>query len=167
MRDGKGIITLSAMLLLGAFVAGAAFAQTEVIVYPAQGQSQEQMEKDKFECYSWAKQTSGFDPMAPPTATEPAPQKEAKQGGIVRGGVGGAAVGGVAGAIAGDTKKGLAIGAASGALLGGMRRRNQVKREEQTQQQWEQQQVAQYTQNRNEYNRAYAACLEGRGYTVK
>jgi hypothetical protein len=34
-------------------------------------------------------------------------------------------------------------------------------------QQWEQQESANYANNRNNYNRAYAACLEGRGYSVK
>ncbi|GAB63029.1 MAG: glycine zipper family protein [Candidatus Jettenia sp.] len=41
---------------------GAALAHG-LIIYPAKGQSQEQMEKDKYECYSWAKQQTGFDPM--------------------------------------------------------------------------------------------------------
>ncbi len=40
-------------LLAGLTLAlGAAWAQ-EVIVYPAKGQSAEQTEKDKFECYQW------------------------------------------------------------------------------------------------------------------
>ncbi len=47
-------------------MAGAASAQ-EPIIYPSKGQSAEQQEKDKFECYSWAKQQSGFDPMKQPT----------------------------------------------------------------------------------------------------
>ena len=38
------------------------FAQ-DPIIYPNQGQSPEQQEKDKFECYNWAKTNSGFDPM--------------------------------------------------------------------------------------------------------
>jgi hypothetical protein len=63
--------------------------------------------------------------------------------------------------------KGAAIGAAGGGLVGGMRRNDQRRREEQAQKDWEQDQVAQYTRARNDYNRAYAACLEGRNYTVK
>ena len=38
----------------------------DLVVYPAKGQSNDQMEKDKFECYSWAKGQTGFDPMAMP-----------------------------------------------------------------------------------------------------
>ena len=147
-------------------LAGTAMAQ-EMIVYPNDNQSPDQQEQDKFQCYSWAKGQTGFDPMAPPTATEAPPQQEAQQGGVGRGAVRGTVGGAVVGAIAGDTKKGAAIGAASGALMGGMRRSDQKRREQTAQQQWEQEQVAQYTQARNNYNRAYAACLEGLGYTVR
>lgn len=35
----------------------------DLVVYPAKGQAQEQMQKDKYECYGWAKQQTGFDPM--------------------------------------------------------------------------------------------------------
>ena len=136
-------------------------------IYPTKGQGQQQMEQDKFQCYSWAKQQSGFDPMQAPQASTPPPAQEAQQGGVGRGALRGAGVGVVGGAIAGDAGKGAAIGAASGALIGGMRRRDQVRRQEQEQQQWAQQEAAQYSQNRNAYNRAYTACLEGRGYTVK
>jgi len=40
-----------------------ALAQSQPIIYPAKGQSQQQMEKDKYECYTWAKGQTGFDPM--------------------------------------------------------------------------------------------------------
>ncbi len=142
-------------------------AAQELIVFPAQGQSNDQMEQDKFSCYNWAKNETGFDPMAPPTATAPPPKKEAPQGGVVQGAARGALVGVAAGAIAGDAGKGAAIGAASGGLLGGMRRGDQRRREEHNQKQWEQDQARQYSQSRSAYNRAYSACLEGKGYTVK
>lgn len=48
----------------------------EIIVYPAQGQSNDQMEKDKFGCYSWAKGQTGFDPMQMPTASSAPPSQE-------------------------------------------------------------------------------------------
>ena len=161
----RKIIWMS-LIVLAAMVAGPVMAQ-EVIIYPAKGQSEDQMEQDKFQCYSWAKKETGFDPMQMPIATEAPPKKEAKQGGLLRGAARGAAVGGVTGAIAGDTKKGLAIGAAGGGLIGGMRRSDQRRRESQAQKQWEQEQGNAYMQKRNTYNRAYGACLEGRGYTVK
>lgn len=139
----------------------------ELVIYPAKGQSAEQLEKDKFECYGWAKGQSGFDPMAPPTASTPPPQKGAPQGGVVKGAARGALVGVAVGAIAGDAGKGAAIGAASGGLVGGMRRKDQAAQEKQAEQQWEQQQAAEYSQKRTAYNRNFAACMEGRGYTVK
>jgi hypothetical protein len=142
-------------------------AQGDLYVYPRQGQSQQQMEKDKFDCYQWAKQQTGFDPMQQAQATAPPPPKEAPQGGVVRGGARGAALGAVGGAIAGDAGKGAAIGAATGALFGGMRRREQASREQYQQQQWAQQQANNYAQKRSEYTRAYSACLDGKGYTVK
>lgn len=160
-------LTRGALLLLLASLFMGPTLAADFFVYPNKGQDQEKQKKDEFECYNWAKQHSGFDPMAPPTASAPPPQKEAPQGGLLRGGARGAAQGAVAGAIAGNAGKGAAIGAATGGLFGGMRRRDQQAQEQQKGQQWEQQQVAQYTQNRDNYNRAYTACLEGRDYTVK
>lgn len=162
------VLCVAIFLILGvSFPPGeVAFAQ-ELIVYPAKGQSKQQQEKDQFECYSWAKGQSGFDPMAPPTATAPPPAKEAPQGGVVHGAARGALVGVTVGAIAGNAGKGAAIGAASGGLVGGMRRQDQRAREEQKQDQWAREQTLNYQQGRANYNRAYSACLEGRGYTVK
>lgn len=140
----------------------------DLIVFPAKGQSQQQVEQDKFTCYSWAKQETGFDPMEVPKATAPPPKQEAPKGGMVRGAARGALAGAVIGEIADDDAgKGAAIGAAAGALFGGMRRRDQAGRQQQAEQQWAQEQSAQYAHRRNEYNRAYAACLEAKGYTVK
>jgi hypothetical protein len=142
----------------------------DLIIYPAQGQSEDQMEKDKFECYTWAKKETGFDPMQMPTATAPPPKKEAPKGGAGRGAVIGGATGAIAGGIIGGKKgagRGALIGGGSGAVIGGMRRSNQRDREEKARQQWEQEQASAYLQKRNTYNRAYSACLEGRGYTVK
>jgi len=145
---------------------GYAFAE-DFMIFPNKGQSNDQLEKDKFACYQWAKQQSGFDPMATPTATAPPPPAEAPQGGVVKGAAKGALVGVAVGAIAGDAGKGAAIGAAGGGLVGGMRKRNQEATQAQTQQNYENQQVQQYAANRDKYNRAYTACLEGKGYTVK
>ena len=72
-------------------------------------------------------------------------------------------------AIAGGSsgaKKGLAVGAVAGGLVGGKRRNDQQRREAEAQQQWEQQEAAKYQQARSSYNRAYGACMQGRGYTV-
>ena len=136
-------------------------------IYPSEGQSKKQQERDKYSCYQWAKDQTGFDPMDRPTASTPPPQEEAPQGGLLRGGARGAALGAVVGAIAGDAGKGAAAGAAGGALFGGMRRRDQNRRQQQSQQNWAAQESARYEQGRGAYNRAYRACLIGRGYTVE
>lgn len=162
------IITMLIFLLI--FV-GAAVAQ-DMVVYPAKGQSNEQMEKDKFECYGWAKNQSGFDPMQMPTATSPPPSQKKKSvgGSTVAGGVLGGAGGAVIGGIAGGTKsakKGALIGALTGGAIGGMRSSSQNKKAEAKRKQWEQEQTNQYMQKRNLYNRNFSACMEGRGYSVK
>ncbi len=150
----------------------------DVLMYPARGQSQQQQDRDRYECHSWAVGQTGFDPSragaaAAPPPPPPPPQQEARQGGLLRGGARGAAVGAVGGAIGGDAGKGAAIGAATGALIGGIRRRDQMEREAQQQRSYQQQQAAaQASQGsanaaqRDKYNRAMTACLQGRGYTV-
>jgi hypothetical protein len=35
---------------------------SDMFIYPKNGQSEEQQNNDKFECYQWSKQQSGFDP---------------------------------------------------------------------------------------------------------
>jgi hypothetical protein len=163
----KRAIQVLILLLTAVFVTAPALAN-DLYVFPAKGQSQEQTERDKYDCYQWAKRQTGFDPMQAPTATSAPPQQTASTASPLRGAVGGAAVGAVVGGIArDDAGKGALAGAAGGALIGGMRRRNQAKSQYQAEQQWAQEQAGQYTQRRNEYNRAYAACLEGKGYTVK
>ena len=136
------------------------------IIFPAKGQSQEQMEKDKFSCYQWAKNETGFDPMQTPTASTPPPPKQAGQGGALKG----AAVGAGAGALIkrdDSRSKGAATGALIGGVLGGARQAGQARQDEQARQQWEQQQAKEYAQKRSTYNRALAACMESKGYTVK
>jgi hypothetical protein len=147
--------------LLALLISGAALAQ-ELMIYPNEGQDKDRQELDEFQCYGWAKDQSGFDPMAVPTASAPPPEQEAAKGGLVRGAAGGAAVGAII-----DGGDGAAKGAAAGAVLGGMRRNSQRREQAQKQQNWEQQQAQEYAAKRNSYNRAYAACLEGRGYTVR
>ena len=149
-----------AACMLAAIMAASAHAAQEPIVFPAKGQSAEQTEKDKYSCYSWAKGQTGFDPMQAPTATAPPPEKK---GGVVKGAAGGAVAGVAIGAIAGNAGKGAAIGAASGGIIGGARRAKSNKEQEQ----YAQGQAAGYDQKRSTYNRAWGACMEGKGYTVK
>ncbi len=161
----KSIVRNTVFLFV--LLAFAAVSQAQdFFVFPGQGQSQEQMDRDQVECHIWARQQTGFDPMMTPRATERPPAREAPQGGVVRGGARGAAVGAVGGAIAGDAGRGAAIGAGTGALVGGMRRSDQVRREQEADWQWTQQQAAQHSRDRDRFNRAFKACMQGKGYTV-
>jgi len=153
-RWSAAVIMASTLCLAG----GRAWA--EVYAYPKQGQTQEQFEKDQFECHKWATGQTGFDPTKPQqTAAAPPPQR----GGAVRGAAGGAAAGAVGGAIAGDAGKGAAVGAAAGATAGALRQGRQNRQAAQAQQQAQ----AQAQAGQAEYDKAYAACLGGRGYQVR
>jgi hypothetical protein len=153
-----GVVMLA--LIAAAFLVSTVIAADEFVVYPAKGQSKDQMEKDKYECYQWAKNQSGFDPMKAPTGTTPPPEQK---GGVVKGAAVGALAGVAVGAIAGDAGKGAAIGAVSGGVIGGVRQR----RTNQAQQNSANQEAQSVDQQRSAYNKAWAACMEGRGYTVK
>src|SRR4029453_11111214 len=98
------------------------------IYYPQRGQSPQQEESDKGQCYGWAVQQTGFDPanprvaMSPPPPMYSPPPPRSLGGGALEGGLGGAALGAVGGAIGGNAGEGAAIGAAVGGLFGMIRR---------------------------------------------
>jgi hypothetical protein len=73
----KHVKFISFLLLFSAWLIGPVGAQ-DPIFYPAKGQTEDQLEKDKFECYNWAKKRTGFDPMKTPTTKTAAPEKEEK-----------------------------------------------------------------------------------------
>ena len=137
--------------------------QADLYVYPQKGQSAEQTDKDKHECYGWAKGKTGFDPMAAPKATTAAPKVEEKKGGALKGG----AAAGVTAKVFGSSSKTSKKAAAAGAVVGGAKQSSDNKKQQQAKKDWEQKEASNYAANRNEYNRAYGACLEGRGYSVK
>jgi hypothetical protein len=146
-----------AILSVG-LVAGAPGGAQQLMVYPAQGQSAEQQAQDQSECATWARGQTGFSPGTGPAQVSGGPQGGEMIGGAARG----AALGAVGGAIAGSAGKGAAIGAGVGAAGGLLNRFGASRQQEQAQQQAN----AQYEAGVQDYNRALAACLEGRGYTV-
>jgi hypothetical protein len=132
------------------------------VVYPAKGQSAKQQQSDDGACVAWAKSNTGIDPAAvaanpPPAQTGPAVGGGQRVQGAARGAVAGAVVGSIAG---NDTGHSAAVGAAAGTVVGGSRARREQRA--QNQQAANQQQGAMDT-----YYRAYSACMEGRGYTIK
>ena len=168
------IALVSALLAL----AGQAMGQG-LVIYPAKGQSADQQAKDEGECQVWAKQNTGIDPLAlANAASQPAPAaaptQTAPSGQRVKGAVRGAAGGAAIGAIAGDAGKGAAIGAAAGTVAGGARKRQAEQQaaaaNQQAQAQAQGQAQAQSANTQAQlatFNKAYSACLEGRGYSVK
>ncbi len=159
--------TLCAAMALAASVAAQTVA-SELYIYPTKGQATEQQEQDKYDCHAWAKQQTGFDPSAGMVASSPPPSYQEPTASVGRGAVTGAVGGALIGGIANDNwGKGAAIGALGGGIFGGARRSNQQAAQAQAQADWSRQQQAQYEQQRKSYNRAFSACLEGRGYTVK
>ena len=131
-------------------------------IYPSKGQSQDQQSKDKGACREWAVQQSGVDPAilaSQSSSGEVYQRHHSALGGATRG----ALLGVVGGAIAGDAGKGAAIGAGVGAVGGIMRGRRDLATQHVVYENAHTEQQAQL----QSYDRAYAACLTGRGYTVK
>ena len=144
---------LSALLIAAAFATG---VSAQSYVYPAKGQSPEQQKKDESKCHSWAVQQSKYDPANPPptaAATPPTTASGTTPGAGARGAARGAIVGEIVG---GEAGAGAAAGAA--AARGQSRRQNSAQQQAATQQQ---------QAGMAAYEKARAACLEGRGYTVK
>ncbi len=155
--------TLTKYILVAALAGSMSFdgmAQSKPIAYPAKGQSPQMQQQDDGACYSWAKSNTGVDPAAMANAPPPPSGPAVGGGERVQGAARGAAGGAVIGAIAGDAGKGAAIGAATGTMVGGSRARQNRRA------------AAASTQSQTQgamdtFNRGYAACMEGRGYSIK
>lgn len=145
---GRGRRSWTLGLLSMLTLAVPAVAQ-QVYVYPEKGQTSDLQAKDTAECRTWATQQSGVNPSAPPPASGVGSHAAGTVGGAARG----AAVGAAVGAIAGDAGKGAAAGAVVGGV-GGRRGSKAAKA---------QQQAA----TTDSFNRAFGACMSGRGYSVK
>lgn len=161
----KKILTLTLLILSGSSMIQAQGISKSLglYVFPSNNQSAAQQEADETACFSWAKQQSGYDPMNPTVAVG-AQVDRSVDGTAVVGAAGGAAAGAAIGAIAGDAGQGAAIGA----IVGGIRGRRAKVVGDERQQQANNQAAAQETQRlAADYNKAFAACMEGKGYTVK
>ena len=131
-----------------------------LFIFPNNEQDQNQQDQDEFQCMRAAGNQSGFDPMATPTATSAPPRT---RGGLVGGAARGAVLGAAVGSVSGSARRGAQTGAAGGGVIGGMRRADSNAQ----QQQWAREESANYQNNRNNWNRAFTACMESRGYTVR
>lgn len=136
-------------------------AGAQQIVYPAKGQSPQQQKSDEAACYTWAVQNTGIDPAKPAPQQAAAAPPTTATGSTPGAGVRGAARGAVVGeVVGGDAGAGAAAGAA-------VARSQSRKQNAAAAQQGQQQAQAASQQQQATFARARAACLEGRGYTVK
>jgi hypothetical protein len=138
-----------------------------VFVYPAQGQSPEQTERDRYECHEWAVQQTGVDPSrADASAYERVVVQPANPpgSGALAGAIGGAIIGSI---IGGPDRAGagLILGGATGAIIGSAADANAQAQAQQTQAQYNRSAAAGRARA-DSYRRAIGACLQGRGYTV-
>jgi hypothetical protein len=145
---------------------------TEVYAYPTQGQTPEQTDRDRYDCHEWAVKQSNFDPSGPGVpphdrvlvASGPPPGTNTAIGAIA-GAVLGAVIAGPRnsgfGAVAGGIT-GAAVGSAGDAA--NAEAQNEQIRAARSQ---DARQAAAMDLKASNYRRAIAACLEGRGYSVK
>ena len=145
---------------------------TVVYFYPSKGQSEAQQDRDRYECYLWARKQTGFDPgqvqLAPHQRVEVKPA--APQGSdAAAGAVGGAIVGSML-APHHDRGFGMVFGAITGAMLGAASDAERQRQADQVQQHYDSREAQRYARvekQARDYRRAMTACLEGRGYTVR
>jgi len=150
------LICACMLILTAPLCAGTITGLTGLYVYPKNGQSAAQQQHDENACYDSARAQTGVNPGNP----APPPQQAQQQRHVARGAAGGAAVGAATGAVLGNAGGGAAAGAILGAAGG---RRNQKNQE--AQQQAYAQQVHQ--QHLATFNRAFSACMDARGYSVR
>lgn len=162
------LLLFSALLIFG--VSEVSTAQNDGIseslglyAFPNNNQDSATQDADEMACFKWAKEKTGYDPLNPPDV-QAAKVDNSADGTAIRGAAGGAAAGAAIGAIAGDTGKGAAIGAVAGGLRG---RRAKVVGDSRQQQQNNQAAAAKAESMFNDYKKAFSACLEAKGYTVK
>jgi hypothetical protein len=88
----------------------------DLFLYPTNDQSKQQQKVDEFECYIWAMDRTGIDPLNLPK--QEVVVQTGPTGGAVKGAARGAAAGAAIGAITGDAGDGAAVGAIAGGMSG-------------------------------------------------
>lgn len=138
----KFIQTLATTLLLTTLIP----ASAAPVIYPANGQSDEQMQQDEGACLIWARDETGFDPLASTAQTK------STNGTVLKRAAAGAIIGEI---VDDDASSGAKYGAASG-VLKKRRMERQAKK-----------QSAKADELQANFQQHYAACMEGRGYVVR
>ena len=143
---------------------------THVYVYPAAGQSEAQLDRDRYECHLWAVRQTGFDP----STAQAAPHQRVAVVAAPNGSdtVAGAATGALLGAAVSRPREagaGMILGALTGAILGSASDQARTQQAAALQQQLnaQNQSADDLEQRATGYRRALAACLQGRSYTIR
>jgi hypothetical protein len=156
-----------------------ASADGKLMIYPASGQSDQQLADDRYACHLQAVEQSGFDPANPPAEISSAPIRvkvpdNPKDGASTKGAVAGAIAGAAIGKNNRDTVGGAIAGALAGAAIGSaIEAKGEAKaRDEATAQAKEQAATraetrADLERRRGQYLGAIQACMEARGYVVR
>jgi hypothetical protein len=144
-------------------------ARPAMYFYPNQGQSEMRQDRDRFECYQWAKAQTGTDPgMTPIRGPAPEPVEPPVTGA-------GAAVGAVTGAAIGAATSGrrgsgeaVVLGAIIGTILGAAAESANAQAEAQSRAYDYRSRPSQAAALRqvDAFRRAMGACMSSRGYTV-
>lgn len=148
-------------------------------VFPAQGQTPETQKADEAACIAWATAQTGYDPAtatataaapaspAPVTTESTAATTEKQRGGALKGAA-------IASGVAAITDNDKSDAAAAGAVVGLVGQRSSNRRAERNATETEAQQpqtapapAAAPTASAAEFEKANAACLTGKGYTVQ
>ena len=150
----------------------AAAPPAQIVFYPNAGQSPEQQDRDRYECYRWSVQQTGFDPSQPQVA----PHQRVQVVSAAPPGINtttGAFTGAILGAAVSNPRNaggGAIIGAIAGAMLGAAADAGNAQQAQQIQQRYDQndaRSLARSEQQADTFRRAMSACLGGRGYTVQ
>jgi hypothetical protein len=161
------------VLGLGVLIAESAFSVSEPMIFPKEGQSREQQSSDKQYCGSWAKGETGVDPsyvkakldMTNDNVANAASGEEPRFGRrMMRAAALGAAMGGIDDGIDNNVGK----RAVQGAVLGGSRTRQDRKQYQKEQQlNGHLQKKTQLEEQYDKFMRAFAVCMDAKGYSVK
>ena len=160
---------LQLFVVLIALVFGLSNAFAGMYVFPKQGQSQQQQFSDDGECRSWAIRETGVDPaylqgQMAMLSNQPAQRDMPVARGALRGVAAGAAMGGIRNNMDEGAGRGATMGVTYGAMKGMANRRDMVRQESANQ---ANQQMAGLQASQDSYMRAFAACMDAKGYSVK
>jgi len=139
----------------------------ELYFYPKHGQSREQQERDRYECYLWAVKQTGYDPgkaIAPHQRVEVTPATPPGAN-VASGAMTGAVVGSIMSGPR-DHGQGMVFGALAGAMLGAAKDQAEQEQAARMTEQYNARDYARVEEQARNYRRAMTACLVGRGYTV-